>query len=213
MPKLTKGLKTLATISLTELEAIEAIETRKAENGEKTEEKKPVYPKGSRSIRSRRYLDPKLPAPKYALLGPRFVRSFARHHCSVTKACQECKITYDTYYDWLKRHQEFADAIEYAKFGYLDYLDDRLEDYVEQEPLNATRLTATIAKLKAKHPDYRRPLEVDLSSTITGLKGLHHDEAIDAEVDTKLRALGIIEDVEFSDPTATDPTPTDYQKT
>ena len=204
MPKLTKGLKALRDLTLEELEAIEIEEKRNFQNGEKNPKNRQGYKANDNDGNKTTNIDASVyPVfkPKYSQVWRKFVRHFENTGANVSKTCQECKVDVVTFYAWKKRHPEFAEAVEKAKFGYLDYLDDNLEEYVRQPQLNTTRLTAVVTKLKAKHPDYRKPIEVDLTPTYLSMKGISKDEAINTEVETRLRALGIIDvDPELPDP-------------
>ena len=78
----------------------------------------------------------------------RFLETFVKKDCHISKSCKAAKIGRRTYYEWLDADEEFVDAVENAR----ESLNDDTEDALIAA-INDGNVTAIIFRLKTKCRD------------------------------------------------------------
>ena len=78
----------------------------------------------------------------------RFLETFVKKDCHISKTCKAAKIGRRTYYEWLDADEEFVDAVDDAR----ESLNDDTEDAL-MTAINDGNVAAIIFRLKTKCRD------------------------------------------------------------
>jgi transposase-like protein len=95
----------------------------------------------------------------------RFLRVFRKTGCHISQACDHCGICRQTYYLWIDKYPEFADAVKEEIERDKDNLEAVLKQvaYVEKNPA----VLIWLSKVKLRDRGYIERAEVELKHDIT----------------------------------------------
>lgn len=82
---------------------------------------------------------------------------------NISEACKQCDIGRQTYYDWLKKDQDFALAFSFAEESLLDFAEGKLMKMIDDKVPAAVLF---FLKCKGRERGYIEPTNINLQGSM-----------------------------------------------
>jgi hypothetical protein len=102
----------------------------------------------------------------------KLLTALEKNYSIVSLSCKEAGISRETYYQWRKTDEDFADKVESLKEVALDFAEQQLLKKIAE---GSERSIIFFLKTKGKHRGYNLYLDVNVNTKITEFKFANSD--------------------------------------
>jgi len=78
----------------------------------------------------------------------KFINAYLSNYCNVSSACTATEVARSTYYEWINRSDNFAEAIDQAKEGLKDRVESEIHKHIfeDRNPVVLNKFAPSILK-------------------------------------------------------------------
>lgn len=96
-----------------------------------------------------------------------FLESFRESLGIIAPACRASNINRQTYYNWLKRDEDFKSAVEIIQEEQIDHVESKFIESINSSGKGAVVAQIFYLKTKGKHRGFIEKIENDISGSLT----------------------------------------------